>query len=75
MIDTPLVRLEGVSHTYGEHPIHLDVAQGDILGIVGPSGSGKTTLLRILLNAVVPSGAGSRADLPCGRATSPRSRR
>jgi ABC-type Mn2+/Zn2+ transport system ATPase subunit len=55
----PLVSLEGVSHTYGEHPVlldvDLDVEQGDILGIVGPSGSGKTTLLRILLHAVVPS--------------------
>jgi zinc transport system ATP-binding protein len=57
--DTPLVRLEGVSHTYGEHPVlldvDLDVGPGEILGIVGPSGSGKTTLLRILLNAIVPS--------------------
>jgi len=54
-----LVALEGVSHTYGEQPVLLDVdlgiAPGELLGIVGPSGSGKTTLLRILLGATRPS--------------------
>ncbi len=55
----PLVRLAGVSHSYGEQPvlldIDLDVAEADVLGIVGPSGSGKTTLLRILLGAIEPA--------------------
>ncbi|MDP9073799.1 MAG: metal ABC transporter ATP-binding protein [Actinomycetota bacterium] len=55
----PLLRLRDVSHTYGEQPVllnvDLDVAEGEVLGIVGPSGSGKTTLLRILLGAVGPT--------------------
>jgi len=55
----PLVRLSGVSHSYGEDPVLLDVdlelAGAEVLGIVGPSGSGKTTLLRIMLGAVAPS--------------------
>jgi ABC-type Mn2+/Zn2+ transport system ATPase subunit len=53
-----LLSLKGVSHTYGEQPvlldIDLDVDEGAIVGVVGPSGSGKTTLLRILLGAVDP---------------------
>jgi len=57
--DSPFLRLEGVHHTYGEQPVladvDLDVAGGDVLGIVGPSGSGKTTLLRILLGAMEPT--------------------
>jgi len=55
---SPLLRLRDVSYTYGEQPVLLDVdldlAEGDVLGIVGPSGSGKTTLLRILLGSIAP---------------------
>jgi ABC-type Mn2+/Zn2+ transport system ATPase subunit len=67
----PLLRLRGVSHTFGEQPVlldvDLDVDDGDVIGIVGPSGSGKTTLLRLLLGAIQPARgvlerrAGSRA--------------
>jgi ABC-type Mn2+/Zn2+ transport system ATPase subunit len=55
----PVLRLDGVSHSYGEQvvlrDIDLDIGAGAMLGIVGPSGSGKTTLLRILLGAVAPA--------------------
>jgi ABC-type Mn2+/Zn2+ transport system ATPase subunit len=55
----PLLRLEGVCHTFGEQPVLLDVdleiARAEVLGIVGPSGSGKTTLLRIMLGAFAPT--------------------
>ena len=54
-----LLRLTGVGHNFGEHPVlagvDLDVHQGDLLGIVGPSGSGKTTLLRALLGSLSPT--------------------
>jgi tungstate transport system ATP-binding protein len=48
----PLYTLRNIQHCYGERTIldlpALDIARGEVLGIVGPSGSGKTTLLRLL---------------------------
>ena len=59
MTGSPVVTLEHVGHTFGEHPvlvdIDLEVGAGEWLGVVGPSGSGKTTLLRVLLGAVTPT--------------------
>ena len=47
-----MLRLQGVSHAYGEivslRNVSLDVADGEILCLLGPSGCGKTTLLRII---------------------------
>jgi len=58
----PLIRLRGVTHTFGESPVlagvDLDVAPGELLGVVGPSGSGKTTLLHLLAGLELPD-AGS----------------
>ncbi len=34
--------------------VRLEVAQGEILGIVGPNGSGKTSLLKLLAKLAVP---------------------
>jgi len=46
------VRLEGVSHRFGDvtalRDIELGVADGELLTLLGPSGCGKTTLLRII---------------------------
>ena len=48
----------GASRSQGEpwvlRDVTLEVAQGEILGIVGPNGSGKTSLLKLLAKLVVP---------------------
>ncbi len=47
-----MLKLEGISFTYGEAPVleevDLRVDQGDTLSIQGVSGSGKTTLLKLV---------------------------
>ncbi len=48
----PIVRLEGISKTFGdavaiEH-LELDIAPGEFVTFLGPSGCGKSTTLRIL---------------------------
>lgn len=53
---TPLIRLRGVTKTYGEGAlafqalkgVDLDIAQGDFVAIMGPSGSGKSTAMNTL---------------------------
>ena len=55
----PLVRLRGVSKSYGPvaavRPLDLDIHRGDFVAILGPSGCGKTTLLRIIGGFVMPT--------------------
>jgi ABC-2 type transport system ATP-binding protein len=43
--------LKGVSKRYDPfqlQPLHLDLPEGQIMGLVGVNGAGKTTLLRLL---------------------------
>ncbi|MTD57966.1 ABC transporter ATP-binding protein [Amycolatopsis pithecellobii] len=53
----PAIRARGVTKCFGEvialDGIDLDVAQGQIHGLVGPNGAGKTTLLGLLLGLAV----------------------
>lgn len=53
------VSLVGVSYAYGDLPalrdINLEIATGELLGVVGPSGSGKTTLAQVLLRLRPPT--------------------
>ena len=58
---TPVVQLEGVSKSFGEHlvldGVDLEVRAGEVLVIIGPSGSGKSTLLRCV-NLLEPVSGG-----------------
>jgi NitT/TauT family transport system ATP-binding protein len=52
------LRLEAVSHAYGEvavlEDISLEIPQGNIVCVVGPSGCGKSTLLRRIMQVGAP---------------------
>lgn len=56
---TPL-RLRRIVHRFGRHGVlrgvDLEVAPGEIVGLVGPNGAGKTTLLSIAVGLVQPTG-------------------
>ena len=58
----PVVRAREISKSFGEvialDGVDLDLARGQIHGLVGPNGAGKTTLLSVLLGlAVADSGS------------------
>src|SRR5262245_19254377 len=60
-MDTKLaVRARGVCKWFGEvvalDGVDLDVAEGQVHGLVGPNGAGKTTLLGLLLGLAVADG-------------------
>ncbi|MDT4922618.1 MAG: type transport system ATP-binding protein [Pseudonocardiales bacterium] len=67
------VRARGITKCFGDvvalDGIDLDVAQGQIHGLVGPNGAGKTTLLGLLLGlAVADNGRLEILGTPVGRA-------
>src|SRR5262245_13893487 len=68
------IRIEGLGHSFGEllavERIDLEVAAGQVVGIVGPSGCGKTTLLE-LVAGLRPADAGT---ITVGGATTPAER-
>ena len=63
MANDPLIRLRGVTKTYGSGPtafqalkgVDLDVGEGDFVAVMGPSGSGKSTTMNILGCLDVPT--------------------
>lgn len=69
---SPIVSTRGLAKRYGRvtalADCSLEVAAGEILGLLGPNGSGKTTLLRVLLGLIRPtSGVAQIAGLDCWR--------
>jgi ABC-type Mn2+/Zn2+ transport system ATPase subunit len=70
-----ILELDGVSFTYGEQTVLLDVdlaiREGAFVGVVGPSGAGKSTLLRLMEGSLRPTSgsihrAGGRRELRLG---------
>ena len=61
---TPVLQTRGLTRRYGRTTavagVDLDVAQGEIFGLVGPNGAGKTTTLRMLATLLVPSDGDAR---------------
>jgi osmoprotectant transport system ATP-binding protein len=57
-VTAPIVRLVGVSKTFGGvpalAPTSLEVPAGETTMLIGPSGSGKSTLLRLMIGLVRP---------------------
>lgn len=48
----PILRLEGVSKSYGEkvavNQLNVEMPTGSMLGLLGPNGAGKTSLIRMI---------------------------
>lgn len=57
-INGSAVKAEALSVTFGRQcvlrSVSMELARGEILGVLGPSGSGKTTLIRCLLGMCMP---------------------
>ena len=58
MIETPDIRLRGLSKRFGDvtavDAVDLDIARGEFFTMLGPSGSGKTTTLRMIAGFELP---------------------
>jgi phospholipid/cholesterol/gamma-HCH transport system ATP-binding protein len=70
---SPVIRVRGLVNRFGDDVVHddldLDVARGEILGVVGGSGTGKSVLMRSILGLRRPTGGrievfGERLDDP-----------
>src|SRR5262249_60397889 len=66
--DGMLLRTEQLTKDYGRFRaldrLTLEVAAGEVFGLLGPNGSGKSTALRLLLGFLRPTGGGARSGGP-----------
>ncbi len=65
-----VIAIKGLGKTYRKvralDSLSLEVARGEVLGLLGPNGSGKTTTLRLLLGLLRPtSGSATVAGFDC----------
>jgi len=60
----PIIETHGLTRRFGTltavDRLDLEVAEGEILGLVGPDGAGKTTTLRMLCGLMEPSAGSAR---------------
>jgi len=63
--DTPAIRTEHLSKTYGSTKalidLNIEVEPGEVIGYLGPNGAGKTTTIRLLLGLI--RATGGRAEI------------
>lgn len=53
-----MLKIEGIRKSYGKkvvlEDVHLQIEEGQCVGIIGPNGSGKSTLLSIIVGVLKP---------------------
>lgn len=69
------VEMVNITKTYGSirslRGVNLELAPGEVLGLVGDNGAGKSTLTKVLSGAVVPTSGAIRIDGEEQRFTNP----
>lgn len=59
-----MIEVKDIAHAYGKtralDGVSLDVAEGELFGLIGPDGAGKTSLFRILCTLLLPEGGSAR---------------
>ena len=58
MTDPAMIKVDNLEKSYGNQKalkgVSLEVAKGELFGLIGPDGAGKTTLMRILVTLLLP---------------------
>ncbi len=64
MSDGPAIEAHGLVRRFGDdaalREVSLEVAPGELYGVIGPDGAGKTTLFRILVTLLLPDAGSAR---------------